>query len=78
MLVLLLLAAWIAGVATVALLLLIRQIQAGVIRSKYGHKTYCNQEPLKFWFAILLGLAVILVLYYVALMMFLAAFNANK
>ncbi len=78
MLLLLLLAVWIAGVATVSLILLIRQIKAGVIRSKYGHKTYCNLEPLRFWFAILLGLVVILVFYYVALMMFIAAFNANK
>lgn len=78
MLVLLLLAVWIAGVATVALLLLIRQFQFGMIRSKYGHTTYHSQEPLKFWFAVVLGLVVILVLYYAALMMFLAALNANR
>ncbi len=49
-----------------------------MIRSKYGHTTYRSQEPLKFWFAVVLGLVVILVSYYAALMMFLAALNANR
>lgn len=75
MLLLILLAVWITGVDTVALLLLIQQIRAGILRSKYGHKTYRSQDPLKFWLAVILMLVIILFFYYVALRMFLAALD---
>lgn len=78
MLLLLLLAVWTAGVATAALVLLTQQIRVGVIRSKYGYKTYRSQEPLKFWFSVVLLLAIILIFYSFALMMFLAALDVDR
>lgn len=54
MLLLILLAIYISGIATVG-----RQVQTGVIRSKHGHRIYRSQEPGQFWFSIALMLVCI-------------------
>lgn len=40
MLLLILLAVYISGIATVGLILLIREVPTGVIRGKHGHRIY--------------------------------------
>lgn len=59
MLLLILLAIYISGIATVGLVFLIRQVQTGVIRSKHGHRIYRSQEPDQVWFSIALMLVCI-------------------
>lgn len=66
-----LLAVGMCGIATASVISLIRQVQTGVIRSKYGHRTYRSQEPMKFWFSIVLLMVIIACFYYFALQLLL-------